>query len=472
MEKLNIKIPGYVVDVASRLASAGFQAYLVGGSLRDILLGKLPLDYDIATDATVEQMSEIFKNAKYVGAAFGTVVVPYLCKKHKTHHEVEVTTFRVEREYEDYRHPSKVEFVKDIHADLSRRDFTINAMAARLDNLAFGTYKVGDTLYEYEVELIDDYSGLSDLKRKVIRAVGDPNERFSEDPLRIIRACRFRATLEFEIEKSTFEAMKRHVEKLRFIAVERFTQELVKLLDHARKPSLGIDCLLKIGALKIFIPELVSTVGVEQPLGHIHDVYTHTLKVVDAAPPGVVRIAALFHDIAKPQTARDDGHFYGHDIKGAKMTEEILRRLKFPKSVIKKVVTLVKEHMFYYLPGTWTDSAVRRFIRRVGQDNIEDLFALRIADAKVNPESEWEPKELKMFREHIRKVLEQDNAFKVTDLKVNGHDLMREFNLKPGPIIGEILRYLLERVLDDPKLNKKEKLIELAREYLAIRQKS
>ena len=464
---VSTQIPGYVLEIARKVVKDGYKIYLVGGCVRDLLLHKIPQDYDLTTDAIPNVLLKLFPDAKKVGVSFGTVLIPVWLERKKGYEEVEITTLRREEKYLDARHPTKVEFVKDIHLDLRRRDFTINALAIEFLSELFSKISKYDyeKMYEFDLPIIDDFGGLNDLKNKLIRAVGNPRDRFNEDALRMLRACRFVAQLQFKLEKSTAQAIGEMSKNITKVAIERVRDEFVKMLEKSEKPSLGIECLRKHGLLKHILPELLDTVGVEQPIGHVHDVYTHILHVVDVAPPKI-RMAALLHDIAKPHTARGDGHFYGHDIKGAKMAEQILTRLKFPKKEIKRITTLVREHMFFYLPGVWTDSAVRRFIRRVGTEYIEDLFALRMADSKGNPKSEWEPEEIVKFRKHIQKILEEEHALKVTDLAINGHDLMKEFNLKPGPIIGEILNFLLEQVLDNPKLNNKKELLELAEKYL------
>ena len=473
MENIKVHVPKYVVETVRKLKLNGFRVYLVGGPVRDILLGRIPHDYDLATDALPEEVLKLFPFAKSVGAAFGTVLLPFYIKEKEKYVELEITTLRSEGKYLDSRHPETVNFISDIYEDIKRRDFTINAMAVPLHELNFDLTKLKEHLASNDLELLETYSlplidkfkGKEDLESKLIRAVGNPDDRFKEDALRMLRACRFAAQLEFTIEQNTSVAIIKNSQRLKNIAQERVRDEFLKLLNKAKKPSIGIECLRKHKLLNIFLPELEKTYGVKQPIGHAYDVYTHILRTVDAAPPRI-RMAALLHDIAKPQTARPDGHFYGHDAKGAKMAHEILKRLKFSKKEIQRIVTLVKEHMFFYLPGTWTDSAVRRFMRRVGLEYIDDLFALRVADATVNPKTEWEPKEIKEFRKHINRILEEENAFKIKDLAIGGEDLMNAFNLNPGPIIGQILEYLLECVLDNPQLNNKSELLKLAKDFL------
>ena len=482
--QLTIRIPNYVANIAKKLKDNGFKAYLVGGPVRDTLLNKIPHDYDLATDATPNQIKSIFPKTLDVGEKFGTVIV--VTKTNHGYIQTEITTFRIEDKYISNRKPKDVSFITDIHQDLSRRDFTINAMALDLTvckNLTIRNLKDNidtnatfpENFITITTQIIDDFNGIKDLNSKIIRAVGNPDDRLKEDALRILRGCRFASQLNFTIEKNTLKAMQKHSYLIQNISKERIRDELTKILLTST-PSIGINYLLKTGALKYVIPELLDTIGVKQRIGHAHDVYNHLLAATDKAPRDlIIRLAALLHDISKPECDSHDGHFYGHDVKGAKKAEEILRRLKFPKNVIRKVTTIIRWHMFYY-PGYsenrdyskpfWTDSAVRRFLRRVGLENIDALFKLRIADATSNPKSLWDPTEIDKLKQHINKVLSEDSALKIKDLKINGHILMQELKIKPGPTIGKILNYLLEKVLDDPSLNTQKQLIQLAKDYI------
>lgn len=677
------QLPKYVLSVAEKLEEAGYEAHLVGGSLRDLLLDRIPKDYDIATNAYPEQIEALFPKSIPTGAKFGTIVV-LVPDEHGETQQIEVTTYRNESDYVGGRWPSKVEFTREIKADLERRDFTINAMALRLE----------DAKLE-QSDLIDPFGGQEDLKAGVIRAVGDPVERFTEDGLRPIRACRLAANLGFEIEPETFAAISKTLTIIDNISAERVRDELNKLVLNSPKPSLGFELLRESGILEIIIPELLEGIEVNQLEYHVDDVYTHSLKALDIAEDSV-KWAALFHDIAKPRTYSqdDDGsvHFYGHDQQGAEMTREIMARLKFSKAEIKRTANLVRWHMFYYpnadwrkqlepkrpqkgklqlivirhgatedtekkivsghsptnlseagkkevrslaqelkdtksnavitspikralesaqiishelglevirnskfsernfgeltglsweqfsekypqlakhpkntpnrqnylpsgesiaqvesrvriglfnltrdfagqkvclvthsgvirvikrlleidsdsrddlgtaeyfkveldpaqldptflsdaelaqaqkehedpsnnVPGGWTDGAVRRFIKRIGgPDEIDDLLKLRIADATANSKSVFNPEEIRVLAERIAAVREQDMALNVGDLDVNGKDLMQELEMTPGKELGEILNQLLEKVIDDPLLNDREKLLQLARE--------
>lgn len=485
--ELRTKLPEFVNKAATRLRENGYEAYLVGGSVRDIMLGRRPQDYDIATNAYPDQIEAIFEKSIPTGAKFGTMIVLIEDEEGETR-DIEITTYRSEADYFGGRWPTKVEFTKTIQEDLSRRDFTINAIALRLDN------------EEVTAEdIVDPFDGLADLEAKVIRAVGNPVERFSEDGLRSVRACRLAANLEFSIEEQTLKAISQTLQVTQMVSAERIREELMKLLLKSPQPSIGLKLLKDTGLLEIIIPELLESIDVTQPQFHTDDVFTHTLKAVDLAEDSV-KLAALFHDIGKPRTKTEDErgvHFYGHDIEGAEMTKEIMKRLKFSNDEIKHTANLVRYHMFYYpaadwrksvkgennsylsdeelekartehengtLAGGWTDAAIRRFIRAVGgEDAIDDLMKLRIADATANPKNPFNPEELRVLADRIAIVRQKDMALKVTDLAITGQDLMTELNLQPGPQLGQILNHLLEEVTEEPLNNSREKLLEIAR---------
>ncbi|WKZ29751.1 MAG: HD domain-containing protein [Candidatus Dojkabacteria bacterium] len=502
-----VKLPTYVVTTARILLKEGFKAYLVGGAVRDAFLGAVPADYDIATDALPEDLIKIFPKAIAVGAKFGTILVVQR-DINGENFSTEVTTLRSEEEYIKGRWPTKVTFVRNINEDLKRRDFTINAMAVDMGQkgveyliapIASDEVELSN-LKEYEFDIVDPFGGRDDIERKVLRTVGNPVERFTEDGLRTYKACRLAAQLGFEIEKETFSAITECLTVARMISSERIRDEFMKLLLKAPKPSVGIDLMRQTGLLEIFLPELIKCIGVDQPIGHAFDVYDHTLRTVDLASDNI-RLAALFHDIGKADTGTPDGHFYGHDQIGAEITKKVMRRMRFSSKEIKKVSELVRWHMFMYpfekvedttdnsdkkdiristenqSEGSskefkgWSDSAVRRFIKRVGLENLDDLFALRIADGTSEPVSMWDPQEIVELQQRISQVLAEDTAFKVSDLAINGNQLMKKFDLKPGKIVGTTLNYLLEVVLDNPNLNNKEKLLEAAEEFLSKQEK-
>jgi poly(A) polymerase/tRNA nucleotidyltransferase (CCA-adding enzyme) len=471
--KLQTSIPDYVQRTAKMLVDEGFDCYLVGGAVKDIVLGNQPHDYDLATDALPDEMINIFPKSVATGAKFGTILALVPDEKGEIH-EVEVTTFRSEAEYVDGRWPSNVEFVVEIDKDLGRRDFTFNAMAIDMAIL-----DLNGKIEDQTVEIHDPFNGVTDLNRKLVRAVGTPIERFKEDGLRAFRACRLASELEFEIEEETFEAIKKSVAVVEMVSMERIRDEFMKLLLYSSKPSIGINLLKDTGILAIFLPELLETIGVEQKINHVYDVYEHSLRTCDIAEDSV-KLVALLHDIGKVSTDTKDGHFYGHDKIGAEMVGNIMRRLKFSREEIEKSQKLIKNHMFYYPHVTedmpeaeqdkiklheWSDAAIRRFLRRVGEENIQDLFRLRIADAMSNPSSEYDPKEIAELQSHISEVLKQDMALKVSDLKVTGNDLA-QIGVDKGPQMGKILNKLLDLVIEDPLKNKREVLLEEAKKMM------
>jgi len=435
----NLKIPAGAGEIIRTLQSGGFQTYLVGGCLRDLLLGKQPQEWDITTSARPDQVSKLFARVIPTGIDYGTVTVLLADGQY------EVTTFRCDEKYYDGRHPANVQFTEDIHKDLARRDFTINALAY-------------DPASE---ELIDDFEGQQDLENKIIRTVGDPVERFSEDGLRPIRGCRFAAKLNFSIEPNTLDAMLKTLNVVQQVAAERVHDELVKLLA-AEKPSIGFELMRKAGILNLVLPELEACAGVEQPPQfHKFDVYWHSLYSCDAAPRDNyrVRLAALLHDVGKP-SCKVGFTFYNHDQVGTQAAEALLKRLKFSNDDIKAITNLIGNHMFDYT-ANWSDAAVRRFIRRIGGvENVKDLFAIRRADAEAM-EQVAGLDYLKELEARIQKVIEEENALHVSDLKISGEDVMRELKILPGPKVGEVLGALLEKVLDDPSLNDRNKLLEM-----------
>lgn len=467
--KVKFQIPDYVQKVARMLLKEGFVCYLVGGALRDVVLNIQPDDYDLATDATPEEMLKIFPKSVSTGARFG-MVSAMIPGENGEIHEVQVTTFRSEEEYVDGRWPTRVRFIKDIYRDLGRRDFTINAMALDLNS---STLDGANEIKEWEI--YDPFGGEVDLGLRVVRAVGTPLERFKEDGLRAFKACRLASQLDFDIETETFNAIKEAIPVAAQVSMERIRDEFMKMLIHSPKPSKGIELMRQTGLLELFMPELLEGFGVEQKLFHADDVYHHCLHTCDLAPDNI-KLAALFHDIGKPRKDMHNGHFYGHDIEGAKMAEEIMTRLHFSKSEIRRVSLLVANHMFYFpyvnedtteqerkkiKEKEWSDSAVRRFIARVGEENLEDLFALRIADACANPKTAFKPDEISQLQLRISEVRQKDMALKISDLKINGEDLQR-LGIPKGPQIGEILKKLLDMVLEDPMINTKERLLKIS----------
>ncbi len=443
-------VPEPVLDLLHRLWGVGHAAYVVGGSLRDVLLDRPAADWDLATDARPEEVLAIFPDASYENQ-FGTVG---LRRRDGIH---EITTFRSEHEYADFRRPHRVEFGDRIEDDLARRDFTINALAWGAEPRRDGSLP--------EAGLVDPYGGLADLAAGLIRAVGDPNERFGEDALRMIRAVRLAAVLEFEIEPATLAAIRARADLVRHLSGERIAAELTKLLA-ARRPSVGLGLLAETGLLDRILPELAAQRGVPQAKIPGDDLWAHTLRTVDAAPEDrpIVRLAALLHDVGKPETAAD-GHFPGHETRGAELTGVILRRLRLPRETIERVAHLVRHHMFSY-EGAWSDAAVRRFIARVGPDALDELFALRRADnlgSGLPPEATG----LAELEARVAAILAGPVVLDRRQLAVDGNDLMAELGLEPGPRLGRILDALLDRVVADPALNERPTLLLLARGLLA-----
>jgi tRNA nucleotidyltransferase (CCA-adding enzyme) len=453
---VHMEFPQYVMHIARELHRKGFEAWVVGGSVRDSLIGRPAYDHDIATDATPEEVMGIFRRTVPTGVRHGTVTVL------SGDESVEVTTFRSDGVYSDARHPDTVRFAKTIREDLSRRDFTING-------IAFNPI-TGD--------LCDPFGGRGDIERRVIRTIGEPLDRFREDGLRPFRACRLASQLGFTIEKHTFETISVCTEQAAQVSVERIRDEFIRIIQSP-KPSVGIELLRSSGLLEVFLPELLTGFGIRQNVYHRFDVYYHNLYSCDAADPSDyrVRLAALFHDMGKFHAKKEiEGHrdgtksvFYNHEIIGAGITKRVMRRLKFSNQDVKFVTHLIRNHMFHYT-HLWTDGAVRRFMRKVGLENLDALFELRRADRIGNGLKQGHSRAVQNLRTRIDKILEQENAITVKDLVINGHDVMEQFDLKPGPIIGETLQHLLEIILDDPEKNDRETLIGLAKEFLDLRQ--
>lgn len=453
----HIKIPDILKKMNEIFVQHGYKAYLVGGAVRDMLMGKEPHDWDVTTDATPEQVMSIFRKVIPTGIAHGTVTVHFM------KNEIEVTTFRTESDYSDGRHPDKVEYTGNIEEDLSRRDFTINAIASYLGD---GT-------------ITDPFHGRDDIKRKIIRTVGNPLERFSEDGLRPVRAVRFSAQLGFEIERETLKAISEPeiLKKTSGISLERFRDELLKLMK-AEKPSAGLKLMEESGILDIFIPEFKKCRGCIQGdfRGyHQFDVLDHLFYACDGAPASKqnVRLAALFHDIGKPDVKRviptpqgDQFTFYNHEAKSQQITKEILFRLKFSNAEIANICHLVVNHMFNYTQD-WTDAAVRRFLAKIHEENLEDLYDLRLADiygmnnAPVRGQDSRTIALLNELKDRISKETEKNSVLSLKQLAVNGKDLMKN-GISAGKDLGFVLNQLLETVMEDPSQNEKEQLIKIA----------
>jgi len=460
------KIPKQVIEVLQKIEEAGYEAYIVGGCVRFLVMANPnsegPSDWDVTTNARPEEIQKIFPDSFYENN-FGTVGVKVEKfapngNPEREHDVIEVTTYRIESKYSDKRRPDAVQFAKTLEEDLSRRDFTMNALALRITNL----YECTNNNYE----IIDLFGGQEDIKNKIIRTVGKAEERFDEDALRMMRAVRFHAQLGFTIEEKTLAAIKKFSCHMQHISAERIKDELVKII-LSDNPSEGIEMLHETGLLNFVIPELEKGFGIAQNRHHIHTIYTHCVLALKFCPSKKleVRLASLLHDIAKPQTKRGEGEFatfYNHDHVGARVAKQILQRLKFSNEIIEKVFLLVDNHMFYYNPEEVGDASVRRLIQKVGLENMKDLIEVRIADRLGSGTPKAKPYKLRHLEYMIDKL--STDAVSVKMLKINGNDLMQELGFKPGPKIGAILEVLLSEVIEDAAKNEKEFLLKRAKE--------
>ncbi len=439
----NMKLPNEVQKIIKKLNSAGFEGYAVGGCIRDLLLGKEPKDWDITTSAKPEEIQKLFPEHVYENT-FGTVAIKTNSEKPELQ-LIEVTPYRIEGKYTDKRHPDSVKFADKLEDDLSRRDFTVNAMAMDING-----------------KIIDLFNGQKDLKSKAIRTVGEPEIRFEEDALRLLRAVRFATILGFKIEKKTLETVHKNSDWLIAISKERIRDEFIKIINSDNAYG-GILLLHETGLLKHIVPELLEGIGVGQNLHHIYTVWEHLTRALKYTAEKkyslAIRLAALFHDIGKPRSKRGEGRystFYGHEVIGAKMAAGIMDRLKFSKELGEKIVKLVRYHMFYYNVGEVTESSVRRLMVNVGPENVEDLFKMREADRIGSGRPKAVPYKLRHMQYIIDKVSHDPISVKM--LKVGGEDVIKQLGIEPGPKIGLILNYLLAEVIDDPNKNTKEYL--------------
>lgn len=440
-----------VLQLCEKLREAGERAWVVGGCVRDLLRGVAVQDWDIATSAKPQKVQQVFRRVIPTGIDHGTVTVLWKGGAY------EVTTLRGDGVYTDGRRPDQVEFVEDIQLDLARRDFTVNAIA--YDPLT--------------AHVVDPFGGLADMKRKLLRAVGEPSLRFQEDGLRILRGARFVATLEFDLEEATEAAFRGALPVYRKVSPERVREEWLKTMK-ARAPSRAFEVMKRTGILEVTLPELLEQVGCEQNRWHAYDVWDHTMHVLDASDGGPIeRVAAVLHDIAKPRTRAHsdktgDWTFYHHEKVGADMAEHWLREYRFSNSERELIVDLVRHHLICY-DSSWSDAAVRRFIKRVGPERVEPLLRLGHADALgKGRDVQEELAALEELRARVDETLSQGSALTTLDLAVNGKDVIAELQDGPGPVVGEVLRHLLERVLDDPSLNTRDKLLPLLREVAPV----
>lgn len=438
---MNYTLSNEVKIILDKFIKAEYQIYIVGGAVRDLLMGKVVKDWDFTTDAKPEEILKVIPEGFYdnkfgtVGIAIGEAVF-------------EITTMRKEGKYEDFRHPSKVVWTSKIEEDLGRRDFTINSIALST-----------------KTEVVDPFNGQKDVKDKIIRAVGDPNIRFKEDALRLIRAIRFAAELDFDIDKDTFLAIQKNAKLISEVAWERIRDELFKLLSSLN-PYAGISKLREAGILQIILPELEACFGIVQEgpkHDRVYDIGIHSLLTLKHTPSSdpLVRLAALLHDVGKVDTVKiaSDGNvtFYNHDVVGGQIALKIARRFNLSKKQKDKLYRLVRWHLFT-VDERQTDSAIRRFIKNIGKENIDNMIALRIGDRLGGGTQKAISWRMEKYRERIKEVLKK--PFAISDLKVNGNDVMKELNLAPGPKIGEILQKLFEEVLEDSSKNTRKHLLE------------
>lgn len=449
-------VPTEIQAVADTLEKAGYEAYLVGGCVRDLLIGKIPKDWDITTNAHPEQIEALFEET-YCNNDFGTVGVVNEAAEDSVK-VVEVTPYRTESEYSDARRPDKVEFGVSLEEDLKRRDFTSNAIAYRL-----ATEKT-----------VDLFGGGEDIKKKRLKTVGNPDERFQEDALRMMRAVRLAAELNFAIEAKTMTAISQNSSILERISTERIRDEFLKIID-SKVPMQGIDMLVRLKLIEYVLPEIKAAIGCEQGGIHAYDVYEHLLRTCQAAADKgyttEMRLAALLHDIGKPATRRTGGKnklytFFGHEVVGAKMTKIIAKRLKLPREMAQNIEKLVRWHMFFADPDEITLAAVRRTIVRIGQENIEDLLNLRVCDRIGTGRPKEQPFRFRKYKSMVDQALRDPISVKM--LKTNGDKIMRETGEKPGKRLGYVLHALLEEVLEDPAKNTEEYLDNRVEELLKL----
>lgn len=449
-------IPDVVANVADTLENAGFEAYLIGGCVRDLLIGKTPKDWDITTNAKPDEIAGLFEET-FQNNDFGTVGVVNETEDERLK-VVEVTPYRVEGTYSDARRPDSVIFSDTIEEDLKRRDFTVNAIAFRLKG----------------EQLVDLFDGAADIKEKRLRAVGDAKERFQEDALRMMRAVRLAVELDFMIEGETMAAIAENSENLSRISKERIRDEFIRILK-SKQPMQGLVMAEKLGLLPYIVPDLIRGIGVEQNQAHKYDVYEHLLRTMqhgaDKDWSFDVRLAGLFHDISKPETRRwskekNDWTFHGHEVVGTRVTKKALRDMKFPKETVDRITKLVRWHMFFSDPDQITLSAVRRTIRNIGEENIWELLQLRICDRIGSGRPKEQPFRFRKYKAMVEEALR--DPISVQMLAINGNRIMEMTGEKPSRKLGDTLHALLEEVLDDPTLNTAEYLEKRASELMQL----
>ena len=428
-------LPDIILIIIDRLHSSGYQAYVVGGAIRDMCLGRTPMDWDVTTSAPLEQIKTIFQDMRHFNLKHGTVTIV------GAEGHFEVTTFRGDENS-----------LKTLENDLGSRDFTINAMA----------YDV------HKEEILDPMQGRRDVGHGWVRAVGDPEDRFREDPLRLLRAVRLATELKFQIETKTLEIISQMAEQLVSVSKERIRDELMKIL-LSKKPSVGFNVMLKTGLLKQVLPELLEGYLKKQNVRHQYTIYKHILETTDKAEPDpVMRLCAILHDIAKPRVrTKVNGkfRFFGHEKASAALAEDIMTRLRFSNEITRQVTNLISHHLIQYDSG-WSDGAVRRLIRRVGPENIDALLSFRRADLLAHGRGKEGLSLLSELKERVRKIIERPLVIKPRDLAIDGQRVMEVLDLEPGPEVGRVLDELIERVMDHPELNTEEWLLSLLKQGL------
>lgn len=470
-----VRLPWEVLAILKILQQAGFEAYVVGGAVRDTLLGKATTDWDFTTNATPEELQALFPENFYENA-FGTVGVarehlweqlghdPQSLSDSERSQVYEITTFRSESEYSDFRRPDSVQWGKTLQEDLTRRDFTMNAMAFSVEPVELEPHELSPQPpgREVDVHLHDPFGGRADLQKSILKTVGNPSERFREDALRMVRAIRFASQLELRVDPEVLAAIQENSGLIEKISWERIRDEFLKIIvtDHVED---ALTLMHASGILQFILPELLTTRDVEQRGHHEFDVWTHSLRACAACPSKdpIVRFATLLHDIAKPETqeeipnAEGEYSFFNHEVIGARLARDIARRFRLSKDDCQRVFTLVRWHMFHYQPQL-TDAAIRRFIRRVGVENIDDIMALREGD-RVGSGSKRTSWRLEEMKQRIHDQLHQ--PMKVTDLVIKGEDVMKALEIPPSRQVGETLQLLFEEVFEDPEKNTREYLL-------------
>jgi len=470
--KNNFDIPKEVKTISHTLSEAGFENYLVGGCVRDLLISRTPKDWDITTNATPEEIVALFPHTFYEND-YGTVGVVNDDVEVESLKTIEVTPFRLESEYSDFRHPDEVKWGKTVEEDLSRRDFTMNAIALEIGRHSVSKNSKTPSVGEIS-RIIDPYDGVADIEKQTICTVGKPEIRFKEDALRMLRALRFSAELGFVIDHETQIAIEEHSELLGHISKERIRDEFEKIV-MSDSPAFALELASRLDLLKYISPELEKGIGEEQNKAHAYTVWEHLLRSLEHAVkkkyPLHVRLASLFHDIAKPHTKRWQNNqwtFYGHEVVGARLTKKILEDLRFPKEILEKVVKLVRWHMFFSDTEEITLSAVRRMVRNVSPELIWDLVAVRTADRIGTGRPKETPYRLRKYKSMIEQVLR--DPISVRQLMIKGDDIISLTETGPGPHVGYILEILLSEVLENPSLNTREQLEKRVGELHALKQ--